>query len=133
VVEAVASEPPGLEILNDEIGVADEVADRFPPLLAREVDLASQLAAIGCVEEGSAEIGPVGVSDERRPPFAGVVARSRSLDLDDLGSEISEQLPAPGTGEDAGELDDTQIRKWPPSLVIRPIVRPDAYCGAATG
>ena len=49
--------------------------------------------------------------DEGRPPFARVVAALRVLHLDDIGAEIGEQLPGPGTGEDAGEFDDADAVK----------------------
>ncbi len=45
---------------------------------------------------------------ERRAPDAGVIAGALALDLDDVGAEIGQQLPGPGSGENAGELKHAQ-------------------------
>jgi len=44
---------------------------------------------------------------------AGVVARARPLDLDHLGAEVGEQLPAPRPREHARQLDDAQTFQRP--------------------
>jgi hypothetical protein len=43
-------------------------------------------------------------------PTRGVVANLRALDLDDVGAEIGEQLPGPGPGHHAAEIEDLDVR-----------------------
>ena len=47
----------------------------------------------------------VGGLDEGRSPAPRVVARALALDLDDVGTEIGENLPSPGPRQDAGKLE----------------------------
>ena len=58
------------------------------------------------MEIGGAEIAAVGGFHEGRAPAAGVVAGALALDLDDVGTEIGQGLPGPGTGQNAGEFED---------------------------
>ena len=40
-----------------------------------------------------------------RAPVPRIVTAARTLDLDDFGAEVGEQLRAPGTGQDAAEVE----------------------------
>jgi hypothetical protein len=60
------------------------------------------------MEIGGIQPLAVFAGDEGRPPGARVVAAARTLDLDDVGPEVCERLPGPGSGKDAGEFDDFQ-------------------------
>jgi hypothetical protein len=51
------------------------------------------------------------VVEVRRTPVTRVVARARALDLDHVGAEVGEQLGGPGTGEDAREIEDAEVRE----------------------
>ena len=65
------------------------------------------------MEIGGAEVRAVGGGKEGRPPLPRVVATAGALDLDDVGAEIREQLPAPGAGQDAGQLEDADaVEGW---------------------
>jgi hypothetical protein len=57
------------------------------------------------MEIGGAEMAAVGGLDEGRSPAPRVVARALALDLDDVGTEIGENLPSPGPRQDAGKLE----------------------------
>ena len=63
------------------------------------------LAAVAGVEIGGVPAA-VRIVDKGRAPLPRVVAGSRPFDLDDVRAQISQNLPRPGTGEDAGEFDD---------------------------
>ena len=110
MIEAVAGEPADLEVLDDDVGLAGELADEGLPVGLREIDGDGQLAAVaGEVIRRLGRLAAGGVAQVRRPPGAGVVAAARLLDLDDGGAEIREQLRAPWSREDAGEVEDRQV------------------------
>jgi hypothetical protein len=48
--------------------------------------------------------------DERRTPAASIVSRSFALDLDDVGTEVGEQLSGPRPGQDAGKFEYAEAR-----------------------
>jgi hypothetical protein len=65
------------------------------------------LAAIAReVVRGVGRVAAFPVLEEGRAPLARVVAAARALHLDHFGAEVGEELRAPGTGEDAGEIED---------------------------
>src|SRR3546814_19529266 len=76
---------------------------------------------------GRAQIFALGAGNESRPPFARVVARARPLDLDHLGAEVGEQLPAPRPRKHTRPFDDSDAFE---RLRTRP--RMTAECGVAT-
>ena len=43
--------------------------------------------------------------------MAGVVAAAGALDLDHLGTEITENLPGPRPGEHAGQVENADVRE----------------------
>ena len=43
--------------------------------------------------------------------MAGVVTLSGAFDLDDLGAQIGERLRSPGTGQDAGKVENANASK----------------------
>ena len=100
VVEAVFREAADLEVLDHYVGVGDQRLDGGEVLRVGEVGDDRGLAAVARMEIGGVAAA-VGIVDEGRSPGTGVVARG-TFHLDDLGAEIGERLPGPGTGEDAG-------------------------------
>ncbi len=52
----------------------------------------------------------VGAFDKGRTPAAGIVAGALALDLDDVGAEIGQQLPGPGSGQNPGKFKDAEAR-----------------------
>ena len=65
------------------------------------------------------------VLEERRAPRARIVAHAGTLDLDDLGAEVGEELADPGAGEDAAHVEHayacerSRLRVIPASLIAR--------------
>jgi hypothetical protein len=57
------------------------------------------------MEISGTEMAALGRLDKRRAPAARIVAASFTLDLDDVGTEVGENLPCPGAREDAGKLE----------------------------
>src|SRR5262249_30931017 len=49
------------------------------------------------------------VTEERRAPGAGVVTCAGALDLDHVGPEVAEDLPAQRAGEDARGVEDAHV------------------------
>src|SRR4029077_794723 len=89
----------GPEIVHENVGRADALDQRLALGLVAEIAGDRRLAA---VERDEAQ----GVAlDERWPPLAGIVA-FRPLDLDHVGAEKGQDLPAVGTGQVLAELDD---------------------------
>jgi hypothetical protein len=78
------------------------------PVLGLEIDRDRALAAIAGMIIGSRHLRAVGALDERRPPAARVVAGSGALDLDDVGSEVGEDLSGPGSCENARKLQNAK-------------------------
>ena len=54
---------------------------------------------------------PFGVFQKGRTPAARIVAGDRPLDLDDIGAEVAQQLSGPGAGQNAGEVENTDVRE----------------------
>ncbi len=81
------------------------------PVLGLEIDRDRAFAAIAGMVVGGRELVAVGALDERRAPAARVVARAGALDLDHVGAEIGEDLPRPGAGQNARELENTNARE----------------------
>ena len=110
VVEAVAGERAGAEVLDEDVGPAGEIADAGAALLGAEVGAHRLLAAVAAVEVGG--VAAALALDEGRPPSAGVVAFG-AFDLDHLGAKVGECLPGPGAGQDARHLDDPEAAEGP--------------------
>ena len=108
VIEPEAHEAADAEVLDHHVRAADQALDEGEIVRVGEVGDDRALAAVAGVEVGG------GAVDEGGSPAARVVAL-RGLDLDDVGAEIGERLPDPGTGEDARELDDAQARQRRPA------------------
>lgn len=70
------------------------------------------LVAVGGKKIGTEiAIFPIGTGHEGRPPASRVVACAGTLDLDDIRTEIREELGAGRPGKDAGEIENTKPRK----------------------
>ena len=96
--EAVFRQAAQLEVLNQDIGIFDQVEDPRAPFFGAEVGCDGFLATIAAVE-----IGGRGVAvplHKRRSPTARIVAR-RGLHLDDLCTKICKCLAGPGAGQNA--------------------------------
>ena len=113
VVQPVFLQAAELEVLDQHVGCGDELSHGLSALGRREIERDGALAAIAGVVIGGRQVFPVVPFHEGRPPFAGIVAALRVLHLDDVGAEVGQHLPGPGTGKDAGKLDDADaLERW---------------------
>ena len=106
VVEPEFGEPANFEVFDQHVRTRGQLAHDAPAFLAFEIHFDRALSAIGRVKIGGADMVSVGSLDERRPPAACIVARSRALDLDHVGAQVGQHLPSPGPGKDAGQFKD---------------------------
>jgi len=110
-VEPVARKAAGLEVLDDDVGAARELPHDGLPFGMGDVHRDRLLAAVAAevisrlAGAFAARVGEIG-----RPPAPRVVTLSRPLDLPDGRTEICEMLRAPGAGEHAGEVEDSDVR-----------------------
>ena len=109
VVEAIFGEAPHLEILDDDVGLHRQALDEGAALRRLEIRLDATLAAIAGVVIGGAEVLAIMALQKGRAPLARIVARPAPLHLHHVGPEVGEQLPAPGTGENARELQHAKM------------------------
>ena len=105
VVEPVARQRTDLEVLHEHIGLARHLHEQGRIFRTREVESDRALVAIGTGEVrgfafATSPVEPWGAEAAR------VVARSRTLHLDDVGSQVGEKLGGPGTGEHTAHVDD---------------------------
>src|SRR5262249_48366945 len=78
----------------------DQTLQHLERAVVLEVQREAALVAVHA-HEGRALVAP-----ERRRPGAGIVAASRPLDLDDVGTHVAEDLRAEWSGDVLGEIDD---------------------------
>ena len=111
VVEIVAREVAGLEVLDQHIGrrgqllhqrLASDLADidGHRPLAAIHRQIGRRLAGLAALRVFLRDAQP-----------AHVVAVDGMLDLDHVGAEIGQHLARPGAGEDAAEIENADMRQ----------------------
>src|SRR4029079_13323937 len=103
-IQPELGESADLEILDQDVALSAELSDKFGALGPRKIDGGRFFAAIAAEEIGRDPFVTLAVP--WRTPKARVVARSGALDLDYLGSQVGEQLCAPGPGKHAAEVED---------------------------
>ena len=113
VVEAVLLEPAELEVLDQHVGFGRELPDDALAVRRLEIDRDGALPAIAREVVRRAQSPAVLVLHEGRAPAAGVVARARPFDLDDLSAEVCERLPAPRPCENACKLQHANAAQRP--------------------
>ena len=89
--------------MHEHVGAADHVNQLVPLVLFAKVDHNAFLASVERHEDHRRRA--VVLTGERRPPAPRVVTL-RSLDLDHLGAQESQDLSAIGSREVLAELDD---------------------------
>ena len=128
----------GPVVLDQDVGLADQVQHQLPGAGCAQVDADVALAGVLLVEKaGYATLHP--------PPITGDVALRR-LDLDHVGAQVREQAPGEGTGQDAGEIQHPQpgqrivgkcVGHVPPEGFERPVcydrAMPSARAAAVDG
>src|SRR3546814_8515446 len=87
-IEPIFDEPADLVILDHDIGIGEQRAHLGLPFGRRDVYRDAPLAAVAAMIIGRTQILAAGAGNERRPPFARVVARARPLDLDALSTPL---------------------------------------------
>jgi hypothetical protein len=102
VGEAPLVERAEFEVIDQHVGIRDQLLQYLLALGARHVERDRALVSVGA-EEISRLAGR-----ERRAPAAGVVARARRLDLDHVGAHVAEHHCAQGSREDAREIHHTR-------------------------
>ena len=109
VTEAPPRQIAQLEVLQKNIRPRRQPADHARAFRAGDVHRRRALVAVGAEVIGAlARVAALGVLHERRPPAAGVVARTGALDLDHVGAQIAQHLRAGRPGEDAAEVEHAQ-------------------------
>ncbi len=106
VAEPEPVEVAGAEVLDDDVGPRREAPHRLAAGLGLEIERDRALVAIRRRVVGRGAVG-----QERRAPSARVVARARTLDLDDIGAQIAEHLGAERTRENAREVQNPEVRE----------------------
>ena len=96
VREAPTVQCPKLEVVDNNIGRANQISKEVTSRFGLEVDGDAALVPIDTEEVGG--LGP----GERGTPGAGVVAATRPLDLDDVCAHVPEPHGAQRTGQNAG-------------------------------
>ena len=94
----------GPEVLDDDVGLLEQLLEDRAVLVVLEVERDRFLAA---VDRG--EVGRLAVDE--RAVGAGVVAALGRLDLDHPGAHLRHQEGAVGAGEDARQVDDGDARQ----------------------
>src|SRR5262249_22958498 len=110
VPEAIPREVANLVVLDQDVAFGRERAHESLSGRLGEVDRDRLLAAVdGEVIGRLARFLPGRILEPGWPPAARVVAGPRPLDLDHLGAEVGEILRRPGSGEDAGEIENANV------------------------
>ena len=124
---APAAQHPRREVVEQDVGLAEQVEEHLAALRLRQVERQRPLAAVDDVERPRA-VPPVpgrGVVEERvAEQRARLVEAVRRLDLDDLGPEVGEERAHVGHGEHGREVDDAQPRQGRPAALSRAPRRP---------
>jgi hypothetical protein len=100
-IKTISSQYARKEVFDDYIGIGDEFLHERPVVGRSEVGGERQLVPIR-----AQEVRRLAVGGERRPPTPGVVARSGSLDLDDVRAQITQHHATVRSGEYPGEVED---------------------------
>ncbi|KAG1076491.1 hypothetical protein G6F40_017344 [Rhizopus arrhizus] len=88
----------GLEVLDQHVGIGQQVAQQLLAGRLRQVQRHAFLVAVHADEVGR------GVAQEGRAPAPGFIAAGR-LDLQDVGAVVGQDLRAIGTAQHAGQVD----------------------------
>ena len=105
MIETELGEPADLEVLDQHVRACGKLLDDPASIFVFEIDLDRALAPIRGMEISGVEMAPLRRLDEGRAPAARIVAATFTLDLNDVGTEVGENLPGPGPGQDTGKLE----------------------------
>lgn len=124
----------GCAILDEDVGPVHQLLEEPAPRLACEIEGDGALARVE-VEEERAALRVWDVVAEGTSPARGIAA-VRGLQLDDVGTEIGEQLCAVGSGHHLAEFEHSEPRegtpagnrRWPGRLNLRQLLRMAHRC-----
>ena len=98
-----------LQLARENVTNLEQVVEgtqrRIEALFSPEIDLDRALAPIRGMEISGVEMAPLRRLDEGRAPAARIVPAAFTLDLNDVGTQVGENLPGPGPGQDTGKLE----------------------------
>src|SRR5262249_49542949 len=106
-VEAELGGGTGQEVLQENVGLFGQTVKQGHALGGSQIEGNGALVAVAGEEVGAELL----VAMERYPgraPGAGLVAAAGALDLDNLGSEITQNLATQWPGQDARSVEDAQ-------------------------
>ncbi|MDT4863351.1 hypothetical protein FQZ97_980520 [compost metagenome] len=110
IVQAIALEAAGLEILDHDVAVAGQLADQCLPFGLRHVHGDRALVAVGRGEIARLpRRHAILARQERRAPVAGIVAFAGLFDLDDVGAHVRQVLGGPRPGQYARQVEHAQV------------------------
>ena len=104
IVQAVLLQHARPEVLDQDIGIGEQLVHDRLAVRFGEVQRDTLLAPVVGHEEVTLAIGPAGA---RAGALARVVSAVGILDLDDFGSHVRKHLGAHGPRDHAGEINDT--------------------------
>ncbi len=100
VTQSIAVQIRGLEIFHQNIATPRKFADQRLSFGPRNIDRHRFLAAIGAeIVGGFSSVRSGAILQVRRTPAASVIAAAGALDLDNLGSQIRQNLTGPRARE----------------------------------
>src|SRR5882724_1283262 len=112
IPQAVPREITVLVVLDHDIALGGELTRDRLTLGDGDVESQRFLAAVRRAEIGRVlRLLALPVTDPGWPEGARIITWTGALDLDDLGAEIGEVLACPGPGENARQIEDTNVRK----------------------
>jgi hypothetical protein len=102
-------EAADLEVLKQDVALGGQLADDLLALGAGEIDADRPLVAVGGKELGCLSRVVAGaILEVRGAPRPRFVAGAGTLDLDDVGAKIAENLRGPRSRQHAGKIENTQ-------------------------
>jgi hypothetical protein len=108
--ERVVSESPSVqspreEIFDEDIGLVGEAGNQLASFVRFEIHHQAAFVPV------AAEVVGTFSGSEGRPPLAGVITGSGAFNFDDVGTEVSQLHRAIRTGEDSGEIENSNSRQ----------------------
>ena len=114
VIQAIGRESTHLEVFDQHVGLQSQLPNQRLASRRAQVDCEGPLVTVRALEVRSfLRFAAFLVLQPRRSPGARVVARARSLDLDDIRPKVAQQLRAPRSSQDTGEVEDPQPAQRP--------------------
>ena len=109
-IQPVSGQPAHLEVLHQDVAVLGHLTDERLAFNLGHVDGDGAFVAVASGEvSGVFGVVALGILEERGTPMARVIASAGTLDLDDVGAKVGQNLGAPRAGQDAGEVEYFEV------------------------